>query len=59
MFKNERSFRRLTWDTIGRERAGAKVTKFYKRYDFDMEARHGLAEQIIADQFARVGRYEL
>jgi hypothetical protein len=57
-FQSHRSFHGLTWDTIGKPTAVKKVVRFYKHFDFDIENRTGLAEQIVDAQFAKIGRFD-
>ena len=57
-FQSHRSFHGLTWDTIRRSMAIKKVVRFYKHFDFDIEARPGLADRIVDAQFAKIGRFD-
>ncbi|TGX49081.1 hypothetical protein E5A73_19740 [Sphingomonas gei] len=58
-FQSHRSFHGLTWDTIRKPTAVKKVVRFYKHFDFDIESRPGLAEEIVDAKFAKVGRFDL
>jgi len=55
-FSGDLRMSRLTWDTIGRDKAEVRVIRYFKRHEYDMSLQNGLVKAIVDAQLAKYGR---